>query len=149
MKCPACYNELIPFNLGGVTVDACKGGCAGIWFDAFELQNVDEQDEVAEEWLLRLERNPEIQVDPSRRRECPRCEGIPLRRHFFSAKREVEVDLCPACGGYWLDAGELEQIRAEKAAEAAAAEMNDVRLSMETIRFLYRQKKSFVRRSLD
>ncbi|MEO8352407.1 MAG: zf-TFIIB domain-containing protein [Chthoniobacteraceae bacterium] len=146
MKCPACSNELTPFNLGGVTVDACKGGCAGIWFDAFELQNVDEEDEVAQEWLLRVERNPEINVDLTRRRECPRCEGIPLRRHFFSAKREIEVDLCPNCAGYWLDAGELEQIRAEKAGTAAAAEVNDARLSMETIRFLYRQKKNLVRR---
>jgi Zn-finger nucleic acid-binding protein len=32
-------------------------------------------------------------------------------RHFFSVKKEVEVDECPGCGGFWLDAGELVKIR--------------------------------------
>lgn len=149
MNCPACSHELTAFDLGGVTVDACKGGCAGIWFDAFELPKVDEHEELPKEHLLRLERDPDIKVDPSLRRMCPRCDGIPLRRHFFSARREVEVDLCPGCGGYWLDAGELEQIRAEKAEEAAAAEADGGSVSMETIRFLYRQKMNFTRRGTD
>ncbi len=140
MKCPACFNELIETKLGGVTVDVCKGGCAGIWFDAFELQKVDEQEEISEEWLLQIERDPGIRVDPSLRRACPRCDDVKLKRHFFSAKRQIEVDLCPGCAGYWLDAGELEKIRGEKADTAAAAEVGDVRVSMETIRFLYRQK---------
>jgi Zn-finger nucleic acid-binding protein len=32
-------------------------------------------------------------------------------RHFFSVKKEVQVDECPGCGGIWLDAGELGKIR--------------------------------------
>jgi len=32
-------------------------------------------------------------------------------KHFMSTKAEVEVDECPECGGFWLDAGELRQIR--------------------------------------
>ena len=32
-------------------------------------------------------------------------------RHFFSDKKKVEVDECPGCGGFWLDAGELANIR--------------------------------------
>ena len=141
MKCPACANEMTAMKLGGVTVDVCQGGCAGIWFDVFELHKVDEQNEVPEEWLLRSQRDPDIQIDSSRLRNCPRCSDIKLKRHFFSAHRQIEVELCPGCGGYWLDAGELEKIRAEKAASTAAAESGDVRLTMETIRFLYRQKK--------
>ena len=35
-------------------------------------------------------------------------------RHFFSPKRRVEVDECPNCGGYWLDAGELAAIQGER-----------------------------------
>ena len=147
MKCPVCVNELVATKLGGVTVDICQGGCAGIWFDAFELQKVDEQNEVPEEWLLRIQRDPGIQIDSSRRRECPRCDDIKLKRHFFSAHRQIEVDLCPGCAGYWLDAGELEKIRAEKAAADAAAEAGAVGLTMETIRFLYRQKKNLTGRS--
>jgi hypothetical protein len=34
-----------------------------------------------------------------------------MMRHFFSPKRQVEVDECPGCGGVWLDAGELGRIR--------------------------------------
>lgn len=29
--------------------------------------------------------------------------------------REVEIDLCPECGAMWLDAGELEKLRGDKA----------------------------------
>ena len=140
MKCPACSHELTETKLGGVTLDACKGGCAGVWFDAFELQKVDEQEEVSDEWLLQIERDPAIQVDPALRRACPRCDDVKLKRHFFSAKRQIEVDHCPGCGEYWLDAGELEGIRDEKAHAAAEAEAGETRVSMETIRFLYRQK---------
>ncbi len=140
MKCPACFNELTEFKFGGVTVDACAGGCAGIWFDAFELQKVDEPHEVPGEHLLRVQRDPTLQVDFSRRRNCPRCDDIKLRRHFFSAQKQVEVDHCPNCGGYWLDAGELEKIRAEKNLSAKATESAATGLSMEAIRFLYQQK---------
>ena len=49
-----------------------------------------------------------------------------LRRRFFSTKRQVEVDECPACAGVWLDVGELRDIRAmfdsEEARKAAAEE---------------------------
>lgn len=142
MKCPACFHELTPFTIGGVTVDACEGGCAGIWFDAFELQRLDEQHEVAGNKVLHLQRNPALMVDHVRKRDCPRCAGMKLKRHFFSAKKHVEVDYCPGCGGYWLDAGELEKIRSEKTVSAKSAEAGGAGLSMEAIRFLYRQKLS-------
>src|SRR5258706_4022640 len=118
MKCPACFNELSQLQVGMLTVDVCHGGCGGIWFDAFELQRVDEEQEVAGERLLEIQRDERIRVDPTRKRECPRCEGIKLKRHFFSAKRRVEVDQCPNCGGYWLDAGELALVRAERTSVA-------------------------------
>lgn len=140
MKCPACDYDLTEMELGGVKVDACHGGCGGIWFDAFELQRVDEQREVPTQHLLRIQSNPQLRVDASRKRACPRCDGIKLKRHFFSAKKQVEVDHCPNCAGYWLDAGELEKIRAEKAQEEAAASIPCATITMETIRFVYRQK---------
>lgn len=140
MKCPACFNELTEIQIGGVTLDACEGGCAGIWFDAFELQRVDEQHEVAGATVLHLQRNPALAVDFQRKRDCPRCDGVKLKRHFFSAQKQVEVDQCPQCGGYWLDAGELEKIRAEKTLAEKTAQARPTGLSMETIRFLYRQK---------
>ena len=137
MKCPACFNELTGFHAGDLTVDVCQGGCGGIWFDAFELQKLDEERETAGESLLNVERDERLILDKARKRECPRCAGVKLHRHFFSAKRRVEVDQCPNCAGYWLDAGELALIRAERSQAATADQAGELRLSSEVIRYLY------------
>jgi len=140
MNCPACAHELTEIKFGGVNIDACQGGCGGLWFDAFELKRVDEQHEVQDEHMLRIQRDPKLVVDHTRKRDCPRCEGVKLKRHFFSAQKRVEVDHCPNCGGYWLDAGELEKIREEKYLTTKTAKTKESGLSMEAIRFLYQQK---------
>jgi Zn-finger nucleic acid-binding protein len=138
MKCPACFKELTAFQLRNLTVDVCQGGCGGVWFDAFELQKVDEECETAGEPLLNFQRDEHLTVDKSRKRECPCCPGVKLRRHFFSAQRRVEVDECPGCGGYWLDAGELALIRAEKSQALAAAQARQCSISIDVIRYVYR-----------
>jgi Zn-finger nucleic acid-binding protein len=140
MKCPACFNELTQTQVGSLVVDVCQRGCGGIWFDVFELERVDEEGEVAGEPLLHINRDERIVVDPSRKRDCPRCAEVRLHRHFFSAKRRVEVDQCPNCGGYWLDAGELAEIRAEKSETSTAAKLQYPTLSSADIRYLYRLK---------
>ncbi len=138
MNCPACSRDLIEVQVGSVCVDICQGGCGGIWFDAFELQKVDEDHEQAGEHLLAIELDPNVVVDSTHRRSCPRCAGIKLQRHFFSAKRRVEVDQCPNCGGYWLDAGELTQIRAEQTQQESARHAARSGISSDVIRYLYR-----------
>jgi Zn-finger nucleic acid-binding protein len=138
MKCPACFNELTQLQVGSLVVDVCPGGCGGIWFDAFELQKVDEESEKAGEPLLHVRRNERLTVDQTRKRECPRCAGVKLHRHFFSARRRVEVDQCPNCAGYWLDAGELALVRAERAQTATAEETGQSSISKDVIRYLYR-----------
>lgn len=111
MKCPACGNMLQEVTVGDVTVDVCKGGCGGIWFDQFELKNFDEPHEFAGQALLDVERDEGITVDHTKRLKCPKCDDVVMMRHLFSVKKEVEVDECPGCGGFWLDAGELGRIR--------------------------------------
>ncbi|HEY7649192.1 MAG TPA: zf-TFIIB domain-containing protein [Methylomirabilota bacterium] len=111
MKCPACQNELSSMVVGPVTVDACQGGCGGIWFDNFELSKVDEAEEAAGEKLLHLEIRGARPGGESRR--CPKCKDVTMMRHFRSVKRKVLVDECAKCGGIWLDAGELGAIRDE------------------------------------
>jgi Zn-finger nucleic acid-binding protein len=145
MKCPACFNPLKEIQVGNLKVDVCQGGCGGIWFDAFELERVDEENEAAGEPLLHIQGDEDIVVDSSRKRDCPRCAGIKLHRHFFSAKRRIEVDQCPGCGGYWLDAGELEQIRTERSETARTQQqVRESALSAADIRYLYglRSRKS-------
>ena len=42
--------------------------------------------------------------------KCPKC-GIKMREHKYRNAKEVNVDECYACGGFFLDSGELKQIR--------------------------------------
>ncbi|HXD32257.1 MAG TPA: zf-TFIIB domain-containing protein [Pyrinomonadaceae bacterium] len=43
--------------------------------------------------------------------QCPRCDGTLETKTF----ENVEVDICPKCGGLWLDSGELEQLTGREA----------------------------------
>ena len=92
-------------------MDTCVGGCGGIWFDWLELKKVDEPHEALGEALIHVDRDESIVVDRRRQRECPRCSGQKMMQHFASVKRQVAVDECPSCGGFFLDYGELNQIR--------------------------------------
>jgi len=111
MKCPACGNRLQGTAVGDVSVDVCRGGCGGIWFDNYELRKFDEPHDAAGETLLDVERNENIHVDFRKTRNCPKCNDVVMARHFFNPKRQVEIDECPRCGGVWLDYGELGPIR--------------------------------------
>ncbi len=115
MRCPACGNALSTMTVGGITVDVCKGGCAGIWFDRYELMKVDESHESAGEELTHIEGDSDIlsAIEHTKRLSCPKTPDVVMMRHFFSVKRQVAVDECPDCGGYWLDVGELATIRTE------------------------------------
>ncbi len=117
MNCPACGATLEEVIVGGIAVDVCKKGCGGLWFDNFELQKVDEPHESAGESLLEIRTEGNVKTDPSQMRMCPKCEGVTMMRHFFSVKKEVEVDECPDCGGFWLDYGELGRIRSQYSSE--------------------------------
>jgi uncharacterized protein len=139
MKCPACANELTSRRVGPVTVDVCDGGCAGVWFDAFELQRVAEAEHAAEE-LASVTRDPHRRVEADRKRPCPRCSDVKLLRHFATGLRRVEVDHCPNCGGYWLDHGELQKVLSERELEAAVRAAKQTTVSMTMIREIYRMK---------
>jgi Zn-finger nucleic acid-binding protein len=118
MDCPVCKVELVNVSVGKVLIDACLNGCGGLWFDQMELRKFDEPHEAFDEKLLKLENTRPQSIRPKKLR-CPRCETIVMMRHFFSIKRNVEVDECAQCGGVWLDAGELDAIRSEFTSESA------------------------------
>ena len=122
MKCPACGHAMTETTVNEIKVDVCEGGCGGLWFDWFELNNVDEQHEAAGEGLLSVARDPGIVVDHESKRDCPTCDGITMMRHFTSVKRDVEVDECGKCGGVFLDYGELQGLRSEFATDEERSE---------------------------
>jgi Zn-finger nucleic acid-binding protein len=140
MICPACDRELKTMTAGPITVDVCVNGCAGIWFDHFELEKVDEQSESAGTALLEIPGDPSLSVDLARRRSCPKCGTTEvMTRHFESVARKIAIDECPNCGGVWLDSGELNVIRNEfpsaearhEAARKLFSEMFDKQLAAE------------------
>jgi Zn-finger nucleic acid-binding protein len=136
IKCPACNTSLTPQTVGKITVDICEGGCGGLWLDAFELDRLKDAPDTATEILLHIATDHTIQVDPTCKRQCPRCDEIKLKRRYFSPQRSVEIDECPGCAGIWLDAGELQTIRNELHASSTPPPTNQ--LSMALIRKIYR-----------
>ena len=152
MNCPACDKILIEITVGDIKLDVCENGCGGIWFDRFELQKVDESHESLGEHLLEIKRDEDIRVDHNKRRKCPKCKNIVMLRHFFSVKREVEVDECVGCGGYWIDYGELKTIKTQFATEeerkkAADAYFSDIfELELGTIKEQSQEKKEKARK---
>ncbi len=96
---------------GGIKVDICEGGCGGLWFDKFEFKKFDEPHESAGEALLDIDRKEGGKTEQENKLGCPKCSDIIMRRNWFSPKKQVVVDECPACAGIWLDVGELGSIR--------------------------------------
>lgn len=112
MKCPCCSNELSPLAVGSsLTVDVCRTGCAGIWFDEKELASVDEVHELKRPESLRTLKNAAVAIDRERARACPKCTNEILHRVYYDPGNCVEVDRCLKCAGVWLDIGELEVIQ--------------------------------------
>ncbi len=125
MKCPICESTLKPVDYEGVEVDVCET-CGGEFLDADELGHIVRvreevfPDDVREVLSLR---QPVFGVPIEERRRqlcCPKC-GCEMHALNYSTDSGVYVDRCGACGGFWLDADELEhvQILAEHWADEA------------------------------
>ncbi len=112
LKCPVCKTGLKEITAGRANsclIDACPR-CNGLWVDKGELDRLDESP-----WA-------NVEDHPFHRAEgdhptanCPRCkDGLtPVSAADYS---DVIVDRCEHCGGFWLDANELDSMK-----EVAAA----------------------------
>lgn len=106
-------------NVAKIEIDACYGGCGGIWLDNQEIKKIDETHEIDAKFLKELASNQSTKPDPGARLRCPKCSDHPLMmRHFANIKKHVEVDECGFCGGFWLDAGELSKMHEDFGTEA-------------------------------
>jgi len=122
MQCPRCSHELQPATVGGVKVDVCQNGCGGIWFDAFELEKMDQPDESAG-WLIdNIRIDLGVAVDTEAPVHCPHCEGLELMRQRYPNNHRLILDKCRGCGGIWLDFGELFGIRSSNEPSAMLRE---------------------------
>jgi Zn-finger nucleic acid-binding protein len=124
MRCVKCEGRLVSVRIDDVDVDQCDR-CAGIWFDAHELERVLSRHHL--EPLLgrapappapagagrggpgRARRvGPAASPDDERRGRCPRCRGEGHLVRIASRRAEIHVDTCAVCGGKWLDGGEID-----------------------------------------
>ena len=114
IKCPACGTEMKKVFIpeANMNLDICLDGCGGIYFDNRELEKVDEQHESIDSIIEIMKNKTYKYVDSTEKRICPVC-ATPMVKHFMSVKKEVEIDDCYACGGKFLDFGELEKIRSQ------------------------------------
>ena len=110
MICPVCKKNMIEQDFGGLNVDVCKDGCKGIWFDWSELTKLDETNEGLGGALQEALQYPMVNDENRGPIDCPKC-GIPLHRHLYKSSKEVNVDECYRCGGFFLDSGELTELR--------------------------------------
>jgi Zn-finger nucleic acid-binding protein len=105
--CPRCTTALTHLEDGALVLDHCRS-CGGLFLDD-------------EEWkplvgsVRSIDRPQALSLD-FRRSPCPACghaEGKSgLVPRGLRGGGELEIDVCEACGGAWLDAGELEHARA-------------------------------------
>src|SRR6185312_14840058 len=110
MKCPVCQKNMSEQDFGGVKVDVCRDGCKGIWFDCFELSKLDEKNEGVGNALQEALHYPRVNDENRGNLTCPKCEKS-MHRHLYKSDKEVNVDECYNCGGFFLDSGELTEIR--------------------------------------
>ena len=111
MKCPCCTHQLEIVHSGKLQLEGCTSGCGGLWFDAGELEKVDEGFEGVAEELFRLVAHANVVIDREKQRYCPKCSSVALDRHCHDGAYQLELDLCDGCGGCWLDMGELVGVR--------------------------------------
>ena len=109
MTCSVCGKEMVQKNFG-VNVDVCENGCKGMWFDRDELQMLDEKNDGLGAALENALRYPRSNAGNRGQIKCPTC-SIPMHAHRYKRAREVNVDECYKCGGFFLDSGELTEIR--------------------------------------
>ncbi|MFQ6027378.1 MAG: zf-TFIIB domain-containing protein [Dehalococcoidia bacterium] len=106
MTCPRCYKQMLTIQEPDIKVEKCSG-CAGIFWDEGELNvlatgmagNIEfcsiDQDDHADEF-------PII--------SCPRCAERQMDKINLLAFSDLVFDFCRNCKGYFLDAGEIDQM---------------------------------------
>ena len=110
MNCPVCKKSMVEEDFGGVKVDVCRTGCQGVWFDWNELTKLDEKNEGLGQALQEALHYPRVNDASRGAINCPKC-NLPMHRHLYKSDKEVNVDECFKCGGFFLDSGELKEIR--------------------------------------
>lgn len=102
-RCPRDGSLLDEKRVERVNVDVCPQ-CSGTFFDAIELRRVVGDARLA---LALAEEQGKTDAPLA----CPACAATMHLDHVEG----IAIDHCPSCLGLWLDAGEVERLRARHA----------------------------------
>ena len=115
MQCPKCNQALTGIDYQGVHIETCPA-CGGDWLDAGELGNIlqarkarfTEQECVAVAQAAKITGTKLTGLN--RQLTCPKCGGATHPVNYGDDSGLI-MDKCSACGGVWLERGELEKIQ--------------------------------------
>lgn len=106
-RCPNDDGDLRPVAArkrqgAPIMLDQCEG-CGGLWFDKFELFAIDEKDALL---LAQIdERALRQPVGASEQPHCPRCGAVLDRFTDPNIPANIQMLMCGACEGFWLNHG--------------------------------------------
>lgn len=108
MTCPRCKTELAHSTVDDLELDVCFS-CHGAWFDRGELEHAKDLSLPDGDWLdFDIWKHPERFKVNAGEVNCPRCSRRLCR--LLYGDTHVEIEVCPACHGVWLDEAELQKI---------------------------------------
>jgi len=125
---------MIPRSFFGVLVDTC-GGCGGIYFDEGEVSKIRAQGgpKAFEELDNMIQPEPgHVPSADDGQRRCPGCKATMTRFRYMYAS-PVFLDSCDACGGVWIENGELIQMKEYLEAAKAGKEPKPTTVPIGTI----------------
>ena len=113
MKCPNCEKDLVSVKNDGLKLDVCPF-CKGIWFDAWEWEDLAKVTNINVEEFNELIVSDGISEFNQKLKQCPICNRKMEKIKAYG----LILDRCLADGGIWFDGLELSKaldIIAEKA----------------------------------
>lgn len=112
LRCPQDNSRMEKETVAGVVVDRCNS-CGRLWLDDGEMRRL-----LADKATVQSADSGPFGRESQRAalgdRCCPR-DGRELLEIKHPDRPDVMIELCPACHGVLLDAGELRQISGEDA----------------------------------
>jgi len=127
LNCPACANELTSQTISPLTLHTCDGGCGGLWIEWIDAETVEELQGPAPTSFT-ICKGDIRQTNPALQYRCPQCVSLVMNRRYVHILDDVLVDECPSCGGIWLNADEVDEVRDQFAQELPDSALEDAEL---------------------
>ncbi|MBD3271489.1 MAG: hypothetical protein GF384_02985, partial [Elusimicrobia bacterium] len=108
LMCPRCNCELEKFDYRKTKLKTCPQ-CNGLWVDVKDFRLLTSEHDIYRDDTVSPKFVRKAPPKPERYFPCPQCGELMVRVNFKRISN-VLIDLCRDCG-FWLDAGELQQIR--------------------------------------